>query len=459
MNYEVLLQKLPGISTPLKRLTFNERIRWTLYVLVIYFALTQIPIWGISDAGVSQFAQVATLLGASFGSLMTLGIGPIVTSSIILQLLVGAGILGWDLSTHHGKVMFQGTQKLLAFSFALLEAIAFTLFGAIPPASGDPFTVGLVIFQVALGGWLVIFLDEIVSKWGFGSGVGLFIAAGVSKELFIKTFSITTSPTGEFVGVMPALIQAIAGGSVGFDTLSVYILPVIATLAVFGLVVYAQAMRVEIPLAFGTIRGFGRKWPLKFIYTSVMPVILTAALLINLQMWSKLLASKGLTILGTFDATTGTPLSGLMYYLNPPREFMWNILQGAIIPTDVYRVLAYTAFMVFGSMLFSIFWVSTSGMDSSNVAKQIQRSGMQIPGFRRDPRVIERVLDRYIPALAVLGGAFVGFLAAFADFSGALTSGTGLLLAVMIVYQLYEQLAQQHMEDMHPMLRKFMGGN
>ncbi|MCK5474785.1 MAG: preprotein translocase subunit SecY, partial [Candidatus Aenigmarchaeota archaeon] len=225
------------------------------------------------------------------------------------------------------------------------------------------------------------------------------------------------------------------------------------------IVIYAQTLKIEIPLAFGSIKGFGRKWPLKFIYTSVMPVILTAALLINLQMWSKLLASKGLTILGTFDATTGTPLSGLMYYLNPPREFVWNVLQGAIIPTDVYRVIVYTSFMVLGSMLFSIFWVSTSGMDSSSVAKQIQRSGMQIPGFRRDPRVIERVLERYIPALAVLGGAFVGFLAAFADFSGALTSGTGLLLAVMIVFQLYEQLAQQHMEDMHPMLRKFMGGS
>ena len=457
MNYEGLLQKLPGVSSPDKRLTLNQKIKWTLYVLVIYFALSQIPLIGISEAGLSQFAQIATLLGASFGSLLTLGIGPIVTASIILQLLVGAKIIGWDLSTHHGKVMFQGTQKLLAFTFALVEGAAYTLFGAIPPSSWDPFTVGFIILQITLGGWLIIFLDEVVTKWGFGSGVSLFIAAGVSSALFIRTFSITTTPTGEFVGVIPALLQTITSGAASFDSISVYVLPIISTVVVFSLVLYAQSMRVEIPLAFGSVRGFGRKWPLKFIYTSVMPVILTSALLINLQMWAKLIASKGITWFGTFDAVSGTPLSGIMYYLNPPREFIWNVIQGAVIPTDVYRVMAYTTFMVVVSMVFSIFWVSTYGMDSNRVAKQIQKSGMQIPGFRRDTRVIERVLDRYIPALAVLGGAFVGFLAAFTDFSGALTSGTGLLLAVMIIYQLYEQLAQQHMEDAHPMLRKFMG--
>ena len=91
------------------------------------------------------------------------------------------------------------------------------------------------------------------------------------------------------------------------------------------------------------------------------------------------------------------------------------------------------------------------------VANQIHSTGMQIPGYRRDIRIIEKVLSRYIPPLAVLGGAAVGFLAAFADFTNALGTGTGLLLATMIVFSLYEELATQHMEDMHPALRKLMG--
>ncbi len=118
----------------------------------------------------------------------------------------------------------------------------------------------------------------------------------------------------------------------------------------------------------------------------------------------------------------------------------------------------YISFMIVGAVVFSIFWVQTSGMDAKSQAKQMMSSGLQIPGFRRDPRVLESVLNRYIWPLTVMGGATVGFLAAFADLTGALSRGTGILLAVMIVYRLYEEIAKQHMMDMNPMMRKFMGG-
>ena len=83
-------------------------------------------------------------------------------------------------------------------------------------------------------------------------------------------------------------------------------------------------------------------------------------------------------------------------------------------------------------------------------------SGLQIPGFRRDLRVLESILKRYILPLTVMGGALVGILASTADLLGALSYGTGILLAVMIIYRLYEEIANQHMMDMHPALRKMM---
>jgi len=85
-------------------------------------------------------------------------------------------------------------------------------------------------------------------------------------------------------------------------------------------------------------------------------------------------------------------------------------------------------------------------------------SGLQIPGFRRDQRVLEKVLNRYIMPLTIMGGLAVGLLAATADLSGALSRGTGILLTVMIIYRLYEEIAQQHMMDMNPAMRKMMGG-
>ena len=96
-------------------------------------------------------------------------------------------------------------------------------------------------------------------------------------------------------------------------------------------------------------------------------------------------------------------------------------------------------------------------MDEQNQAKKILASGLQIPGFRKDKRVLESILKRYILPLTIMGGLAVGALSAVADVLGALTSGTAILLAVMIMYQLYQSVAQQHAMDMHPALRKFIG--
>ena len=101
--------------------------------------------------------------------------------------------------------------------------------------------------------------------------------------------------------------------------------------------------------------------------------------------------------------------------------------------------------------------VAANGIQPRSQAKQMMSSGLQIPGFRRDERVLERLLDRYIMPLTIMGAITVGFLAALADLTGALSRGTGILLTVMIIYQLYEQIAREHMMDMNPMMRKFMG--
>lgn len=102
--------------------------------------------------------------------------------------------------------------------------------------------------------------------------------------------------------------------------------------------------------------------------------------------------------------------------------------------------------------------MQTAGLDAKSQAKQIMASGLQIPGFRKDPRVLERMLNRYIWPLTVMGSIAVGLLASVADLTGALGSGTGILLTVMIIYRLYEEIAQQHMMDINPMMRKFLTG-
>lgn len=58
-------------------------------------------------------------------------------------------------------------------------------------------------------------------------------------------------------------------------------------------------------------------------------------------------------------------------------------------------------------------------------------------------RMHTQVLNRYIPTAAAFGGMCIGALTIIADFLGAIGSGTGILLAVTIIYQYYEMLAKE----------------
>jgi preprotein translocase subunit SecY len=165
-----------------------------------------------------------------------------------------------------------------------------------------------------------------------------------------------------------------------------------------------------------------------------------------------------LPIIGGY--TSGNVPVGLVAVLNGPNLVQTIIQSGgqwtAIWPVLIHALI-YILLMIGGSVLFSIFWVQTSGMDARSLAEQILSSGLQIPGFRKDKRILERILERYIMPLTVMGAITVGFLAAMADLLGALSRGTGILLTVMIVYKLYEDIAREYMYDMNPLMRKFMG--
>ncbi len=459
---DTILANLPEVSHPTqKKLSFKEKLKWTGIILVLFFIIGLVPLFGLGQNALQRFELLSIILGASFGSIISLGIGPIVTASIVLQLLNGSGLIKFDLQTKEGKQRFQGIQKILAFFFVVFEACIYVFMGGLAPpealaGSALYFQLELLlVFQLILGGILIMFMDEVVSKWGFGSGLSLFIAAGVSQSLFIRILSPLPSPTnpGIATGAIPALFQSLAAGDP--QTAMLMIAGILSTVVVFVIAVYAQAMKVEIPLSFGRVRGHGIRWPLHFIYTSNIPVILISALLANVQLWARLLQNWGYPILGTFAGNA--PATGLVSWVSPP-DIVGSAIRGGLTLGTVLQGIVYTSFLIVGAVVFSWFWVQTSGMDARSQAKQIMSSGLQIPGFRKDERVLERLLQRYITPLTIMGAIVVGALSGIADISGALTNGTSLLLSVMIIYRLYEDIARQHLMDMNPMMRKFMGG-
>ena len=482
---EPVLTRMPVVNRPTGHVPFKRKLAWTAGILIVYFFLTNINPFGlVAGQGTDFFGQFRSVLAGEHGSLLQVGIGPIVTASIVLQLLGGANLLGLDTNDPRDQVLYQGLQKLLVIIVTALTAAPMVFTGEFLPANPDvgaalgigTFGVELLIFtQVFIGGVLILFMDEIVSKWGVGSGVGLFIIAAVSQQIVGGFFSFSALGTsGFFASWYGIIIGEVALGSpfsaeglqnLLFDPGNV--LALFTTVFIFGIVVYAESVRVEIPLSHARVKGARGRFPVKLIYASVLPMILVRALQANIQFLGQILSSQwaGMPeVLGVYG-DQGEPISGLFYYLNPIQrrdEWMWFLgeIPATVEPWMIAtRIIIDLTFMIIGGAIFAIFWVETTGMGPEATAKQIQNSGMQIPGFRRNPQVVEKVMERYIPQVTVIGGALVGLLAVMANLLGTIgqVSGTGLLLAVSITYKLYEEIAEEQLMEMHPMMRQMFG--
>ncbi len=499
MDVDSLLRKLqpyferiPAVDRPKKHVPFKEKFAWTVGILLLYFMLTNVPVFGLSPHSIDIFAQYRAFFAGAAGSILALGIGPIVTASIILQLLVGAGIIGLDLTNPEDQAAYEDFQRFLVFVMIALEAAPQILGGFLQPNVDVAHKLGvpvsfisfLIFLQLFIGGVLIVYMDEVVSKWGIGSGVSLFILASISQAIIIGLFNwVPPKGKGMPPGVFPRLFYIfthypisylLSLNGLAFLFIQGGILALITTIIIILLVVFAEGTRVEIPLAHTLARGARGRFPIKLIYANVLPMIFVRALQANIIILGLILYQHGITFLGEYAPGTAKPISGLMYLLSPVRSpYDWVpalVKNPAVNPYAPYfanmpdwmiylHLLVDATILIVGGILFAIFWVETSGMDAKTVAEQIAKSGLQIPGFRKNPKILEKVLSRYIPKVTVIGGAAIGVLTLIANMLGTVgrVSGTGLLLAVSIAYMTYEELTREQLTEMHPMLRKFLG--
>ncbi len=479
------LERIPSVERPKRHVHFREKFAWTAAILLLYFMLTNVPVFGLSPESIDIFAAYRALFAGAGGSILALGIGPIVTASIILQLLVGAGIIRLDLTNPEDRAAYQEFQRFLVIVMIAVEAGAQIGSNLLRPDLNLAATLGvspslisfLIFVQLFIGGLLIVYMDEVVSKWGIGSGVSLFILASISQAIVIGLFNWVVPPNSHLpAGIVPRLFYIATHYSAdflltaeGLFLLFVQggLLAIITTAIIIMLVVFFEGTRVEIPLAHAMVRGARGRFPIKLIYASVLPMIFVRALQANIVMIGNILYQRGVTALGEF--VNGKPVSGIMYFLSPirsPYDWVPALVKSrgaafAAIPDwmIILHLLIDAAILIGGGILFAIFWVETSGMDAKTVARQIAKSGMQVPGFRKSPQVLERMLARYIPKVTVIGGALIGVLTLIANMLGTIgnVSGTGLLLAVSIAYRFYEDLTREQLTEMHPLLRKMLG--
>lgn len=456
---ENFVEKIPTVKQPKKHVDFRKKVKWTIAVLVLYFIMTNIPIYGLAEGGSDAFGQFRGILAGEQGSILQLGIMPIVTASIVLQILTGTNVIRLDMNDPRDQNFFQGLRRLLIIVMVLVNGFPLVFAGDFLPASQgianmlgvSTGAINLLMFaQITFGGIFIYYLDELVTKWGIGSGLGLFIIAGVSQrfvggvfsEMLPGWYSIITGQVPINFSAETAEVLLLGAG---------HIIPLITTLIIFSIVVYAESTNVEIPVT-NTRVGQKGNYQIKLIYASVLPIILVRAVQANVQfMGTGLNSYLGASMpawLGQYSAG-GEPFGGLFYYLTPifsPQDWMWWLGVTTAEPLEIaLRIFVDMTFMVVGGAIFAVFWIRTTNKDAKAVAEQLHVSDMAIPGFRRNPQRMEKVLDRYIPYVTIVGGALIGFLAVMANMMGTIgmVDGTGLLLAVSITYKIYEEIAEE----------------
>lgn len=156
---------------------------------------------------------------------------------------------------------------------------------------GQPSDLGagvclLLILQLIVAALIVILLDELLQKgYGLGSGINLFIATNICESIVWKAFSPTTVNTGrgpEFEGALIALFHLLftwndksrALKEAFYRERLPNVMNLVATVAVFALVIYLQGFRIEIPVKSNRFRGQRGTYPVKLFYTSNMPSVL-----------------------------------------------------------------------------------------------------------------------------------------------------------------------------------------
>ena len=454
---------LPQVPKPKKKISLQTKLLWSGICLLIYMIMGQTPLFG-ATAPEFDFLQFARVIFASQqGTLVELGIGPIVTSGLLMQLLRGSDILKFDFKKPEERGIFQTATKLVTYVVIIAESIVYAI-AVYGPGVAEPYVMYVMIGQLMAASIIIMFLDELIQKgWGLGSGISLFIMAGVSQQILWSLFSPLPAGDGGMIGIFPYIGQSIIEG----DLTNVFfrsnqlpsIFGLFLTIGILLILVFTQGMKIEIPIVSTKYRGFAAVYPIKLMYVSNIPVILASALTANaVFMFQMLWANTNprnnnffMNILAQFDPTSpSTPIGGIIYYITPPRGLELALL-------DPMRAVGYVLFMIGIVVVFGKLWVELGGLSPKTAAQNLLDADVQIPGFRRSNKPVEALLNKYIPSVTIIGSMILGLLAGVSDVLGVFGSGIGILLMVDILINYYTQLVREHVEVVMPRLGALLG--
>ena len=454
---------IPQVEKPKKKIGLSEKFIWCGIALFAYLVMGQIPLFGVTDSPKFDFLAFARVIfAAQQGTLLELGIGPIVTAGLLMQLLKGSELIKLNFKDPDDRSLFTSATKIVTIIVIVAEGSLYgvSVYGHL---LASPSLIPILVGQLVGSSLIVMYLDETIQKgWGLGSGISLFIMAGVAQGIMWSVFSPIPAQDGP-VGIVPYMIDSAIHGDLSSALFRTGQLPSIFGLIVTSLVllalVYVQGIHVDIPIVSTKYRGFTAVYPIKLLYTSNIPVILASALLANAIFIGQMLwanynpenANPFFNYIFQFDPQSSqSPTGGILYYITAPRTFE-HALQ------DPIRTFVYIIFWTGIVTVFGRLWVELGGLSPKSAAKNLLDADVQVPGFRRTQSSVQTLLNKYIPAVTIAGGIIIGLLAAVSNVLSVFGTGIGILLMVDILVNYYNLLVREQVDTHMPKLAALLG--
>ena len=416
---EIVWNKIKAIFTDK---TLRNRVLFVLGALVVFRLLSSIPIPGVDTLKLQNFLnnnQIVGVLnifsggGLSTLSIIMLGVGPYITSSIIMQLLT---IMSPRLKAMYqedgeiGRKKFTQFSRMLTIPLALVQGVALLAVLRSQGIMTDTSIFGMItnLSVIVAGSMLIMWIGEMISEFGIGNGVSLIIFAGIVDKIpkevaqFFFTFDIAN---------LPLYILFLAAG----------------LLIVAGVVVVTEAER-PVPVTYAKqvrgdhVSGGTQTYlPIRINQAGVIPIIFALSILLFPQ------------LIGSFLGGMTNPT-----LLSISRGLLWFVQN-----TWLYS-LAYFLFV----FLFTYFYTAVT-FDPEQISTNLQKNGAFIPGIRPGSATREYI-SRILNRTTTMGAVFLGLIAVLPLVIKSITGitafaigGTALLIVVSVVLDLIKKVDAQ----------------
>src|SRR3989304_2775001 len=141
---------IPQVPKPKKKLSLQKRLLWCGGILLIYMIMGQTPLFGATTPEFDFLAFARVIFASQQGTLVELGIGPIVTAGLLMQLLRGSDILKFD---------FKKATKLVTYIVIIAESAVYGI-AVYGPGMAEPSHLYVLIGQLMGASKIIMFLDE-----------------------------------------------------------------------------------------------------------------------------------------------------------------------------------------------------------------------------------------------------------------------------------------------------------